>query len=184
MVCGSAGRGGDKGAAYARQLKVPEMLLVDTGHPAGLRMIERGHFGNPRDVRTAVLIECGQHWEQSAAQVAKDTMLRFLQFSGAAASEFVAPLLAQLGTRVPKRQRKIRVTEAVVAGSLDFRFERDFAGLEIIPKAGDPIAHDGGKVIRAPYDDTVLVMPSMVHLKVGTTMVRLGRIEADEPAAA
>jgi hypothetical protein len=70
-----------------------------------------------------------------------------------------------------------------VAKSMDFRFERDYTGLEIIPKAGDPIAHDGGEVIRAPYDNTVLVMPSMAHLKVGTTMVRLGRIEPDEPAA-
>ena len=76
------------------------------------------------------------------------------------------------------------MTEAVVAKSLDFRFERDFNGLEVIAKAGDPIARDGDEVIRAPYDDTVLVMPSMAHLKVGTTMVRLGRFEAIRRRAA
>ncbi|MDH5540507.1 MAG: succinylglutamate desuccinylase/aspartoacylase family protein, partial [Rhizobacter sp.] len=151
MVCGATGQGGDKGAAYARKLKVPEVLLIDTGHPAGLRMIERGHFGNPRDVRTALLVECGQHWEQSAAKVALDTVLRFLQFSGAAAPEFVAPQLAQIGLAPARAQRKVRVTEAVVARSLDFRFERDYTGLEVIAKAGDPIAHDGDEVIRAPY---------------------------------
>ena len=183
MVCGATGRGGDKGAAYARKLKVPEVLLVDTGHPSGLRMIERGHFGHPRDARTALLIECGQHWEQAAADVALDTMLRFLQFSGAASAEFVAPQLARIGLKAAKQQRTVRVTEAVVAKSLGFRFEGAFKGLEIIAIAGDPIAHDGAEVIRAPYDNTVLVMPSMAQLRVGTTMVRLGRIELDPELA-
>ena len=183
MVCGATGRGGDKGAAYARKLKVPELLLIDTGHPSGLRLIERGHFGNPRDARTAVLIECGQHWEPMTATVAMDSMLRFLQFSGAASSDFVAPHLAQLGLKPPRKQRTLRVTEAVVAKSLDFRFEREFTGLEVIAKAGDPIAHDGAEIIRAPYDHTVLVMPSTAHLKVGATMVRLGRFEVEAEAA-
>lgn len=184
MVCGATGRGGDKGAAYARKLKVPEVLLIDTGHPSGLRLIERGPFGNPRDLRTAVLIECGQHLEPAAADVARDTMLRFLQFSGAASPEFVAPHLAQIGLKPSKQQRRIRVTEAVVARSAEFRFEREFKGLEVIAHAGEVIARDGEEVIRTPYDNTVLVMPGKVHRQVGTTMVRLGRIEADaQPGA-
>ena len=183
MVCGATGLGGDKGAAYARKLKVPELLLIDTGHPAGLRMIERGHFGNPRDARTAVLMECGQHGEQAAARVAMDTMLRFLQFSGAASAEFVAPHLAQMGLKPPRRQRTLRVTEAVVATSLAFRFEREFKALEVIAKAGDPIAHDGARTVCAPYDNTVLVMPSIAHLHVGATRVRLGRMEGDAAPA-
>jgi uncharacterized membrane protein YhaH (DUF805 family) len=48
-------------------------------------------------------------------------------------------------------------------------------GDSVIAKAGEPIAYDGDEVIVAPYDHTVLVMPSTAHLKVGTTMVRLGR---------
>ena len=169
---------------YARKLKVPELLLIDTGHPSGLRMIERGPFGNPRDARTAVLVECGQHWQASAATVAMDTMLRFLQFSGAASPEFVAPQLAALGLKPARQQRTVRVTQAVVAKSLDFRFERHFTGLEVIPNAGDPIAYDGDEAICAPYDNTVLVMPSMAQLRVGTTMVRLGRFEAGAGADA
>ena len=31
--------------------------------------------------------------------------------------------------------------------------------------------------VRAPYDNTVLVMPSLAHVKPGTTMVRLGRYD-------
>ncbi|MGE0310553.1 MAG: succinylglutamate desuccinylase/aspartoacylase family protein [Lautropia sp.] len=177
MVCGASGRGGEKSAAYARRLGVPADLLIDTGHPAGLRMIERGPFGDPGDARTAILIECGQHWERSAALVAKDTMLRFLRVTGSFDAATIDPLLAGVGLSPAPRQQVIRVTEAVVAHSLDFRFARAFAGLEVVPRKGDLIAHDGDTLVRAPYDDTVLVMPSMAHLKIGTTMVRLGRIE-------
>jgi hypothetical protein len=41
MVCGTV----DKNAQFARELGVPADLLIDTGHPAGLRMVERGGFG-------------------------------------------------------------------------------------------------------------------------------------------
>jgi predicted deacylase len=174
MVCGATGRGGDKSAAYARRLGVPADLLIDTGHPAGLRMIERGGFGDPQDARTALLIECGQHWERAAADVAIDTVLRFLVATGTLEAAQAAPLLR---VAPPPVQRTIRVTEAVVARSMDFRFVAPFRGLEVIPRRGDPIAVDGETTIRAPYDDTVLVMPSLAHLKPGTTMVRLGRYE-------
>ncbi len=178
MVCGAAGRGGDKAVALAQSLGVPEFLLVDTGHPAGLRMIERGPFGDPNDPRTAILIECGQHWERAAADVALDTLLRFLQHTGVLSADVTQPALRRIGLVPSPRQRLVRVSEAVVARSLDFRFEHDFHGLEVIAKAGEPIARDGDVVIRAPHDDTVLVMPSMAHLKVGATMVRLGRFES------
>jgi predicted deacylase len=174
MVCGATGRGGDKSAAFARRIGVPGDLLIDTGHPAGLRMIERGAFGDPHDPRTALLVECGQHWERAAADVALDTLLRFLRTTGSLDAGTVAPLLRRAP---PRAQRIVRVTDAVVARSLSFRFVAPFTGLEVIPRAGDPIATDGDTVIRAPYDDTVLVMPSLAHLKVGTTMVRLGRYE-------
>ena len=72
-------------------------------------------------------------------------------------------------------QRVIRVTEAVVAQSMNFRFAGKFSGLEVIARAGTPIARDGERTWSAPYDDCVLVMPSLTHLKPGTTMVRLGR---------
>ncbi|MBC8119739.1 MAG: succinylglutamate desuccinylase/aspartoacylase family protein, partial [Burkholderiaceae bacterium] len=78
MVCGMV----DKHATFARQVGVPADLLLDTGHPAGLRMRDRGSFSDPASPRTALLIECGQHWEKSAVDVAIDTMLRFLAAAG------------------------------------------------------------------------------------------------------
>ncbi|MGL6111946.1 MAG: succinylglutamate desuccinylase [Rubrivivax sp.] len=177
MVCGADGRGGEKGAALSRTLAVPEVLLIDTGHPAGLRLIERGAFGDPQHARTALLIECGQHWEAAAADVAVDTMLRFLRHSGVLAADFVATHLQRVGRTPPATQQLVRVTEAVVARSLDFRFVREFQGLEVIAKAGELIATDGGQDIRTPYDQAVLVMPGTTNLKVGMTTARLGRFE-------
>jgi predicted deacylase len=176
MVCGAAGRGGEKSADFARRLGVPEYLLIDTGHPAGLRMIEHGAFGRPHDPRTAILIECGQHWERRAAAVAMDTLLRFLRLAGSLSAESADPLIAANGVVPGPTQRLVVVTDAVVAMTPDFQFLGPFTGLEVIPKAGDPIARDGDRIIRAPYDDTVLVMPSLAQRAIGTTMVRLGRI--------
>ncbi len=170
MVCAKS----EKSAAFARRLRVPGDLLIDTGHPAGLRMIERGGFGDPNSPRTAVLIECGQHWEKSAAEVAIDTLLRYLLVTGAADAAWVEP---RLPLKPPARQRLVRVTEPVVAQSMAFRFARPFAGLEVIAKAGSVVATDGDKVWKTPYDDCVMVMPSTQHLKPGTTMVRLGRYD-------
>ena len=172
MVCGTTGRGGDKGVALSRRLGVPGVLLVDTGHPSGLRMIERGAFADPQDVRTALLIECGQHWERAAADVAWDTLLRFLAHTGVLADGWLPP---QVPAHAP--QRLLRVTEAVVAHSSGFRFVRPFRGLEVLARAGEAIATDGALSFHAPYDDTVLVMPSVTPPKVGATMVRLGRYE-------
>jgi predicted deacylase len=176
MVCGATGEGGEKSAAFARKMQVPQNLLIDTGHPAGLRMIERGPFRDPRAPQTAILIECGQHWERSSVDVAIDTALRFLQTTGVVEPSFVKPRLRIQPTAA---QTTINVTHAVVAKSLSFKFAGAVTGLQVIAKAGDPIAYDGDEVIVAPYDNTVLVMPSMAHLKVGTTMVRLGRATLD-----
>lgn len=169
MVCGTV----DKNAEFARRIGMPADLLIDTGHPAGLRMIERGGFGDPADPKRALLIECGQHWERSAVQVAHDTLWRFLAATG------VLPYAAiEARLRVPLApQRVVRVTEAVVARSTDFHFLLPVQGLGVVEKAGTPIAQDGAAVWRAPYDDTVLVMPSLTHLRPGNTQVRLGRYD-------
>lgn len=170
MVCGTS----EKSAAFARRLGVPGDLLIDTGHPAGLRMMERGGFGDPASPRTAVLIECGQHWEKSSEAVARDTLLRFLRHTGAVEPGWAD---ARITLALPGEQRLVRVTEAVVAKSMDFRFAWSFKGLEVIPKKGTVVATDGDTVWKTPYDNCVMVMPSVKHLKPGTTLVRLGRYD-------
>ncbi len=174
MVCGTV----EKNAEFARAIGVPADLLLDTGHPAGLRMIERGGFGDPASPKRAVLIECGQHWEKAAADVAIDTLLRFLRTTGVVETAWVTP---RLQLPPPDAQKLVRVTEPVVARSMNFRFLVPLEGLGVIEKAGTPIAEDsdpdtGERIVwTAPYDNTVLVMPSMQHLRPGNTQVRLGR---------
>jgi predicted deacylase len=174
MVCAVLGKGGEKSVALSRRIGVPGDLLLDTGHPAGLRMIERGAFNDPHSPRTAVLIECGQHWEKSAADVAVDTLFRFL-----AATGVVNASICQNHTRLPPPavQRVIRVTEPVVVKSMSFKFPYLFKGLEVIPEAGTVVATDGDTTWKTPYDDCVLVMPSLAHVKPGTTALRLGRYD-------
>lgn len=168
MVCAKS----EKSVALARRIGVPADLLLDTGHPAGLRMIERGSFDDPGSPKTAVLIECGQHWERSAADVAIDTALRFLAVTGTADESWTRP---RLRLAPAAAQRVIRVTEPVVAKTMDFRFARPWGGLEVVPEAGTLVARDCAAEWHTPYDDCVMVMPSIKHLKPGTTMVRLGR---------
>jgi predicted deacylase len=168
MVCGTA----DKNAAYARALGMPADLLLDTGHPGGLRMVERGGFGDPASPKRALLIECGQHWEAAAAAVAIDALVRFLGLTGLADAVWVQ---AHARLPLPPVQRLVRVTEAVVARTAFFRFLVPTDGLSVIPKAGTVIAADGERTILTPYDNTVLVMPGTRNLKPGGTAVRLGR---------
>lgn len=170
MVCGTV----DKNAAFARALGTPAELLIDTGHPAGLRMVERGGFSDPASPKRALLVECGQHWERAAADVALDTLVRFLGLTGVADATWVA---AQTRLPLPPVQRLVRVTEAVVARSADFHFLLPTEGLGVIPNAGTPLARDGEHIWNTPYDNTVLVMPGTKNLKPGGTAVRLGRFE-------
>jgi predicted deacylase len=170
MVCGML----DKGAEFARRVGVPADLLIDTGHPAGMRMRDRGGFGDPASPRNALLIECGQHWEKSSVDVAIDTTLRFLKTTGIVEAAWAD---SKLRLKLPERQRVVRVTEPVVAKSMEFKFAHSWQGLQVIEKAGTVVASDGDKTWRTPYERCVLVMPSLAHLKPGTTMVRLGRYD-------
>ena len=170
MVCGTA----DKNAVYARALGVPADLLIDTGHPAGLRMVERGAFSDPTSPKRALLVECGQHWERAAAEIAIDTLVRFLGLTGVADAAWVT---THTRLPLPAQQRLVRVTEAVVARSASFHFLVPTEGLGVIARAGTPLARDGEFVWTTPYDDTVLVMPGTKNLKAGGTAVRLGRFE-------
>ncbi|MDE1927221.1 MAG: succinylglutamate desuccinylase/aspartoacylase family protein [Burkholderiales bacterium] len=172
MVCGRV----DKNADYARALGMPADLLIDTGNAAGLRMVDRGGYGDPASPQKALLIECGFHWERAAAEVAIDALVRFLGLTGVADADWVA---ARARLPLPPRQRLVRVTEAIVALSADFRFLIPVAGLAIVPRAGTALAQDGARVWVTPYDDCVLVMPGTRNLKPGGTAVRLGRFEAD-----
>lgn len=54
-----------------------------------------------------------------------------------------------------------------------FRFTKKWIGLEVIPLAGTTIAYDGDSLVKSPYDNSVLIMPS-ANPKKGKIGVRLG----------
>ena len=171
MVCGPL----DKGVALAKQLGVPGDLLIDAGHPAGLRMRDRGGFGDPASSRNALLIECGQHWEKSSAEVAIDGLVRFLRLTGMVSDAWA---VSRLTMALPERQRVVRIDRVVTALSGAFRFLVPVQGLGVIEKKGTVFAQDGDTLFSTDHDDTVLVMPSNKPGKPGITMVRLGRYES------
>ena len=164
----------DKGIALSKQTGVPEFIVADAGHANGTRMRDYGGFGDPASHKTALLVECGQHWERASEELAWQTVWRFLR-----ALDVVDAALAesQIGNAAVPDQKVVRVTEAVIANGSDFKFAAGLRGLSIIAKRGDLIAHDDGKPVLAPYDDCVLIMPTLIHVKPGLTAVRLGRLE-------
>jgi predicted deacylase len=160
----------DKSLALARRIGVPEIIVRDAGHAAGKRLRDYGAFGDPAAPASALLVECGQHWERRAGEIAIDTTLRFLAASGVLAAEEAARILAEPAAP----QRVVSVTDAITIATDRFEFAAEYRGLEIIPRAGTVIARDGGREIRTGYDECVLIMPSR-RLARGQTAVRLGQ---------
>lgn len=169
-----------KGIDLALRLGTPATVICDEGHPEGRRMRDYEGFGADSSPKNALLIECGQHWEQRAVDVARNATARFLLLAGIVDETdlpqgWIAPL--------PPAMRVVRVTEPVVATSLDFAFAQPFTGLETIAEAGSVIGWSNGQPVRTPYDNCVLVMPSLRQLRPGVTVVRLGKIERTVEAA-
>ena len=160
----------DKSVALAHKLGIPELIVRDKGHAAGRRMRDYGGFGDPRSPKTALLIECGQHWEKSSQDVALATTLSFLTVLDVLDPEFAK----RHNVEKSPRQRVITVTDAVTIETDKFTFAGPYTGLEMLGKKGTLIAYDGDKQVLTPYDDCVLIMPSR-RLTRGTTAVRLGR---------
>lgn len=171
MICGPL----DKGIRFAFDVAIPRDVVSDEGHANGTRMRDFGGFGDPGSPKNALLVECGQHWERAAEVVAWQTTWRYLRHLDIVDREAAA---REIAADAPPPQRLVRVTEAVVARTPEFRFAREFCGMEVLPREGDVIAYDDGETIRAPYDNCVLVMPVPNNVKTGLTAVRLGRIEA------
>lgn len=160
-----------KGRAISRQVGVPRIVVSDRGHAAGTRMRDYRDFINPESPKNALLVECGQHWEQSSADIAKETLYRFLAVTGTLSTDDIA---AKIGP-TPPPQQFIEVSGPVTIKTDNFRFVKPFVGFEVIEKAGTVIAHDGDEEIITPYDNCVLIMPT-ARLEVGRSAVRLGRV--------
>lgn len=156
-----------KGVTLARAMGMPAHIIVDAGHAAGKRLRDYAFFDESEDSRSAVLVECGQHWERSSPKVAKEATLRFLQHL-----EMLDAALKLPAADVA--QRVIEVTTVVTIATAEFAFAVPAPPLGVVPDAGTVLARDGAHEIVTPYDDCVLIMPTR-RPKIGETAVRLGR---------
>ena len=160
--------------ALAKILRVPEHIVVDAGHANGTRMRDYGGFSDPTSHKTALLTECGQHWEPAAEALAWQLTWRFLKHLNVVDADLADEHIDD--TPTPK-QKVVRVTQAVTATGENFKFCDGLRGFSILPNQSDIIAHDEGQPVLAPYDNCVLIMPTLIHVKPGLTAVRLGQLE-------
>jgi predicted deacylase len=159
--------------AFARRLECEGQIVIDEGHADGVRMRDyAGGVGVAQ--RHALLLEAGQHWDDAALAHARDVTMRWLVATGLAARDAAAQ--RWLRPEAPALPA-VRVTHRVVARTPDFAFLGNYTGGEVFSKAGTPIAIDAGEPVLTPYDDCVLVMPSLRQLRPGVTAVRLGRAQ-------
>lgn len=160
-----------KGRQYARDIGLPKTVVSDAGHAAGRRMRDYAPFIDPHSPRNALLVECGQHWEAAAADVALAVTYRHLWHHGMIPED----LARQHMSAIPLQpQRFIEVSGPETIETDAFRFTEPFVGMEVIPKAGTVIGVDGDRPVVTPYDDCVLIMPSR-RLRKGESAVRYGR---------
>ena len=162
-----------KGRRLAQLIGVPPLIVADTGHVSGRRLIDDPHFADVDSPACAVLVEAGQHWAAATVETTRASvasLLRALDMLGAL-PDGVLP-----APSATPRARYARVTQAVTAGTSAFSFVRPFHGGEVLPWADTLIALDGEREIRTPHDDCLLVMPSLRPSR-GHTAVRLARFE-------
>lgn len=165
MLCGTA----EKGRRLAFAMRVPEYVVADPGHAAGPRMRDYGAFALPGGEKTALLIECGQHWAKESRETAIHAVFHFLDALGLVDRDAAAPYLVA----APARQRLIEVVGPITIQTEAFSFVENYNGLEVIAKAGTVIGHDGAQPVVTPHDDCVLIMPTH-RPRPGQTAVRLG----------
>lgn len=157
---------------FVRALGVPGTVVVDAGHAEGKRMRDFGRFGSDEGEARSVLIECGYHGHLDSRRVAHDAVHRLLDLTGLLRPQ---DLPADWRLDRPAAQWALEVTDAIVAETMEFRFAFAPTDLQVIERRGTVIGHEPGREIVTPYDDCVLVMPSLRQLRPGVTVVRLAR---------
>ncbi len=162
-----------RNVALAQRLGSGAQVVMDRGHADGVRMRDYAGFGDPAGEKLALLLEAGQHWARSTVHTTRNVLMRFLVSVGSLARTDVPSGWLQPDAVSPP---PVAVTHRVVARTTDFEFVQDYRGGEVIRRAGTPIARDGDDSVTTPYDDCILVMPSVRQLRPGVTTVRFGRI--------
>jgi predicted deacylase len=158
-----------KGCALACGIGTPPLVVADSGHVSGPRLIDYGRFSRVDAPHVANLVEAGQHWEPATVEMALHSVAGLLRHVGIVARHAaLPPPPARPHTRVAE------VTVTVTAATSSFAFVQSFRGGDVVPRRNTLIGMDGDTEIRTPHDDCLLVMPSLRPSR-GHTAVRLAR---------
>lgn len=150
----------------AEKLGLGLSIVMDGGHQTGRRLRDYGAFGEENTHKTALLVECGQHWRVDSVRLAGKTMSRFL-----AALGMTNPCDRD---DAPLHSNVLQITHTITAAGHAFEFCHRYESLQTIERKGTAIAKDDDLTIVTPYDNCVLVMPTQ-GVQPGQTAVRLGR---------
>jgi predicted deacylase len=158
-----------RNARAASALASPAVhLVMPQGLGSGTPVIQHGRHGQAdSNAGVAVVVECGQHFKQSTADLAIQVTLDFLGHFG---------LMDRIVSAAPA-PRRFELLRTHVVAHADFRFTRPVIGFETFAK-GELIAVDGEQPIHAPCDDCTLFMPTREPV-VGREGVYLTRPLAD-----
>lgn len=162
LLSGASAKG--RGLAFA--IGTPALVVSDSGHASGRRMIDQPRFAEDGTACAAVLAEAGQHWQPATVATTEAVVAGFLRAVGAVEDGGAADETCS--------QRYAEVTHAVTAATGGFAFTAPYRGGDVVADGGTLIAKDGAAEIRTPYDDCLLVMPSLRPSR-GHTAVRLAR---------
>ena len=142
----------ERNAEVALAVGVPPVhLVMPNGLGSGTPLIQYGHHGDADGKGAAMVVECGQHFKQSAADLATAVTLGFLAHFGLIDKD---PNAA-----APAPQRRFELLQTHMVKDLNFSFTRPLIGFETFAE-GELIAMNGTEEIRSPCDDCTIFMPT------------------------
>ena len=156
----------ERNARVAMAIGLPPVhLVMPSGLGSGTPLIQHGLHAGADAPGAAMVVECGQHFKQSAADLATEVTLRFLAHFGLIERQGAVPEV--------EPQRRFELLQTHMIRFEDFRFVRPLIGFETFAK-GELIASQGADEIRAPCDDCTVFMPAQ-RVIVGREAVYLTR---------
>jgi predicted deacylase len=162
LLCGQ----GARGKTLALSIGTPNLVVADSGHAGGRRLIDYPRFAAERGDAASVLVEAGQHWQTQTVTQMSASIAALLHHAG----------MVESTATPPTTPRFAEVTRVVTATTGRFAFVRPFQGGEIIGARNTLLAYDGIAEVRTPHDDCLLVMPSH-RTGRGHTAVRLAKFQ-------
>lgn len=153
----------ERNVAFARAIGFPGIVIQDAPHAAGRRMRDWPPFEDPDGMRTALVVECGQHWVASSIANAHRAARGFLAHLGMIDAPREGGPVAVIAT-----------TLSVTAMTDACELIAPFPDLAIVRRAGTLLGHDGDAQIRAPHDDAIMMLPQR-RPRRGLTALRFGR---------